>query len=42
MSRIYIGSINFDIGEDHLRMNFSPFGPIKVVFEIYALPHFSI
>nr|CAD2134839.1 unnamed protein product [Meloidogyne enterolobii] len=31
MSRIYIGSINFDIGEDHLRMNFSPFGPIKIV-----------
>ncbi|CAK5118019.1 unnamed protein product [Meloidogyne enterolobii] len=40
MSRIYIGSINFDIGEDHLRMNFSPFGPIKVVFEIYALSTF--
>ncbi|KAF7634397.1 RNP (RRM RNA binding domain) containing [Meloidogyne graminicola] len=31
MSRIYIGSINFDIGEDHLRMTFSPFGPIKIV-----------
>ena len=34
MSRIYIGSINFDIGEDHLRMTFGPYGPIKVEFEI--------
>jgi RNA recognition motif-containing protein len=31
MSRVYIGSINFDIGEEHLRQSFGPYGPIKLV-----------
>uniref|UniRef100_A0A914HWQ1 RRM domain-containing protein n=1 Tax=Globodera rostochiensis TaxID=31243 RepID=A0A914HWQ1_GLORO len=31
MSRVYIGSINFDIGEEHLRQVFAPYGPIKLI-----------
>lgn len=31
MSRVYIGSINFDIGEEHLRQAFCCYGPIKLV-----------
>eukprot|EP00042_Codosiga_hollandica_P045160 m.454952 g.454952 ORF g.454952 m.454952 type:complete len:498 (+) comp56955_c0_seq5:53-1546(+) len=31
MSRIYVGSIPFDLGDEHLRQAFSPFGTIKDV-----------
>lgn len=31
MSRIYVGSISFEIGEEEIRKTFSPFGPIKSV-----------
>ncbi|CAL8094995.1 unnamed protein product [Calicophoron daubneyi] len=31
LSRIYVGSISFEIGEDEIRKTFSPFGPIKSV-----------
>lgn len=31
MSRVYIGSINFDIGEEHLRQVFGPYGPVKLI-----------
>ena len=29
--RIYVGSINFELGEDAVRQAFSPFGTIKAV-----------
>ncbi|EDV22976.1 uncharacterized protein TRIADDRAFT_64128 [Trichoplax adhaerens] len=29
MCRIYVGSISFDLREDHIKQTFSPFGPIK-------------
>ncbi|KAA3680862.1 poly(U)-binding-splicing factor PUF60 [Paragonimus westermani] len=31
LSRIYVGSISFEVGEDDIRKTFSPFGPIKSV-----------
>ncbi|CAH8495900.1 unnamed protein product [Heterobilharzia americana] len=31
LSRIYVGSISFEIGEEEIRKTFSPFGPIKSV-----------
>jgi hypothetical protein len=31
MSRIYIGSVNFDVSEDHIRSVFGIYGPIKNV-----------
>ena len=31
MCRIYVGSINFDVREEHLRTAFQPFGPIKAI-----------
>ncbi|KER19953.1 hypothetical protein T265_11398 [Opisthorchis viverrini] len=31
LSRIYVGSISFEVGEDELRRTFGPFGPIKSV-----------
>ena len=31
MSRIYVGSINFELGDDTLRNGFAPFGTIKAV-----------
>uniref|UniRef100_A0A1X7T895 RRM domain-containing protein n=1 Tax=Amphimedon queenslandica TaxID=400682 RepID=A0A1X7T895_AMPQE len=31
MSRIYIGSINFELGEEAVRVAFSPFGTIKTI-----------
>lgn len=31
MSRIYVGSINFELGEESVRQAFSPFGTIKAV-----------
>uniref|UniRef100_A0A0X3NXC9 Poly(U)-binding-splicing factor PUF60 n=2 Tax=Schistocephalus solidus TaxID=70667 RepID=A0A0X3NXC9_SCHSO len=31
LSRIYVGSISFEIGEEEIRKAFSPFGPIKSI-----------
>ncbi|TPP61901.1 Poly U-binding-splicing factor half pint [Fasciola gigantica] len=31
LSRIYVGSISFEIGDEDLKRTFSPFGPIKAV-----------
>ncbi|CAH8841009.1 unnamed protein product [Trichobilharzia szidati] len=31
LSRIYVGSISFEIGEEEIRKTFSPFGPVKSV-----------
>ncbi|VDP86673.1 unnamed protein product [Echinostoma caproni] len=31
LSRIYVGSISFEIGDEDLKRTFSPFGPIKTV-----------
>lgn len=31
MSRIYVGSINFELGEDTIRQAFQPFGSIKAI-----------
>ena len=30
-SRIYVGSINFELREDHIKQAFIPFGPIKKI-----------
>jgi len=30
-SRIYVGSINFDVREDTVKTAFSPFGPMKSI-----------
>ena len=31
MCRIYVGSINFEVGEEQLKTMFGPFGPLKSV-----------
>lgn len=31
LSRIYVGSISFEIGEEEIKKTFSPFGPVKSV-----------
>ena len=30
-SRIYVGSINFELREEHIKQAFIPFGPIKKI-----------
>lgn len=31
LSRIYVGSISFEVGEEEIRKAFSPYGPIKSI-----------